>query len=332
LRTVVIGAGAVGLALASALLDAGEPLCLVARAERARELHRRGLARTGLFGEVRARPEDFDVVERVTDLAGRAIDVVLVCTKTFSSQVVAEELAAVWQRLPGAPRVVLFHNGWGSADVFAARLPAERVFSARVITGFRLAAPTTSEVTVHADAIHLGSLFGADPAPLVPLADAVAKGGLPCRVVPDIAKDLWAKVIYNCALNPLGALVGVPYGALEEEPETRALLEAVVREVFQVMRAAGFRTHWDSAEGYLRDFYAEILPRTARHESSMLSDLRQGRRTEIDALCGAVASLGARSGIATPVNAALSALIRAAESRAALRSPAPPAAGRSPRR
>jgi len=104
----------------------------------------------------------------------------------------------------------------------------------------------------------------------------------------------------------------VPYGALGERRETRSIMQVVAHEVFAVMQSAGFRTHWPCAEAYLESFYAELLPATALHESSMLQDLRAGRRTEIDALNGAVAALAAQHAVPTPVNGALATLIRAA--------------------
>jgi 2-dehydropantoate 2-reductase len=60
-------------------------------------------------------------------------------------------------------------------------------------------------------------------------------------------------------------------------------------------------------------FYRDLLPPTAEHESSMLQDLQAGRPTEIDVLCGAVDRLARKFNIASPVNTALLALIRAAE-------------------
>ena len=189
------------------------------------------------------------------------------------------------------------------------------VFNARVITGFRRSAPNHVQVTVHADAIHVGSLFGADLAPIEALCRAIDRGGIPCAPSKEIARDLWAKVLYNGLLNPLGALVGVAYGALADAKETRAVMEAVAREIFAVMEAAGFATHWPTADAYLESFYGELLPATAQHESSMLQDLRAGRRTEIDALSGAVAKLAAEHGVPAPVNDALATLIRAAEDR-----------------
>jgi 2-dehydropantoate 2-reductase len=47
----------------------------------------------------------------------------------------------------------------------------------------------------------------------------------------------------------------------------------------------------------------------------MLQDLRAGRRTEIDALSGAVADLASRHEVKAPINSALATLIRAAEGR-----------------
>ncbi|MBW2275362.1 MAG: ketopantoate reductase family protein [Deltaproteobacteria bacterium] len=325
MRVAVIGAGAVGLALGSCLAAAGERPRFVVRDEAtARLLESKGLRRSGIFGEQRAEPDAIEVCRSIPALARdpivsidpiKPINLILVCTKTHDSKAVAEALAAAWPELPGEPRVVLCQNGWGNAELFARHLPRERIYSARVITGFRRTAPNAVEVTVHADAIHVGSLFDADLAPVEELCRAIAVGGIPCAPSREIAKDLWAKVLYNCLLNPLGALVGVPYGVLGEREETRAIMQAVAGEVFAVMAGAGFETHWPTADVYLESFYAELLPATALHESSMLQDLRAGRRTEIDAISGAVAQLAAQHGMPAPLNGALATLIRGAETR-----------------
>jgi 2-dehydropantoate 2-reductase len=182
-----------------------------------------------------------------------------------------------------------------------------------VITGFARSRSNEVEITVHADAIRIGSLFGEPAAGAAGLCQAIARGGIPCETSDAIGRDLWAKLLYNCALNPLGALLGVPYGELGRRPACRELVGAVVREVFAAMRAAGQRTHWDDAEGYLDELHARLLPATGEHESSMLQDLRDGRRTEIDALAGAVVELCERHGLDAPVNRALRDLVRAIE-------------------
>ena len=70
---------------------------------------------------------------------------------------------------------------------------------------------------------------------------------------------------------------------------------------------------WSSAEDYLEVFYRDLIPPTRNHESSMLQDLRAGRPTEIEALCGAVERLAGELGVETPVVSALAILVRAAQ-------------------
>ncbi len=127
---------------------------------------------------------------------------------------------------------------------------------------------------------------------------------------------LWEKMLYNCALNPIGALTGRRYGQLTDAPATRRLVDGVIREIFAVLEAAEISVGWPDAGAYVRHFHADLIPPTARHESSMLQDLRAGRRTEIEALCGAVERLGREVEVATPVVSSLAALVRAAEHRA----------------
>lgn len=316
MKSVVVGAGAVGLALGSCLVAADSEVEFVARGrDDAGVLGASGLERIGVFGKLRIEPGRFAAAASLTELHSEEIDFVLVCVKTVDSRRVARDLARIWPSLPGTPRIVLCQNGWGNAEIFAAELPSRAIFSARVITGFRRDAPGRVTVTVHAEPIRIGSLYDADVGPLAPLCEAIARGGIPCELSPSIERDLWAKMLYNCPLNPLGALLGVPYGELALRPERRRVMDTAIEEIFHVMARAGLAAHWKSAEEYLPVFYDELLPATRDHESSMLQDLRAGRRTEIDALSGAVVEIGARHRVETPVNSALATLVRAIETR-----------------
>lgn len=316
-RVAIIGAGALGLALATALHASGVALHLILRPGGGRNPQLAcGFSRSGLFGDVSVPPDAFSLHDSVDVLPAIDPDFTLVCTKTPSTPGLAPPLGRALAAAPRPSPVVVCHNGWGSAEQFAAHLDPRRVFSARVITGFRLTDPARVDVGVHAAPIHLGSLFGADTSVLAPLARAIDGGGLPCAVSDDVRADLLAKLLYNGLLNPLGALVRAPYGALGERTETRALLEALAYEIFSVFDAAGLRTHWPAPADYLRSFFADLLPPTASHESSMLQDLRAGRVTEVDAISGAICALGRAHGVETPLNAALLTLVHVAEARA----------------
>ncbi len=317
MKVAVIGAGAVGLAIGAGLAAGGEKVRFVVRRKAQRDaLLQRGARRSGLFGDAAAAPGSFAATCDLAALSREPDDVWLVCTKTTETDELARALAPVWQATATVPPLVLCQNGWGNTERFSAHIPLQRVFNARVITGCERIDDTSARIVVHADAIHVGHLRGVDTAPVAPVCEAIDKSGFPCALSADIAKDLWAKLLYNALLNPLGALAGVRYGALGERPETRAVMDALAHETFSVMHAAGFETHWEDADSYLETFYGALLPPTAKHESSMLRDLRAGRRTEIDPLCGAVTALAERHGVPAPLNTALLTLIRAAETRA----------------
>ncbi len=307
---LIYGGGAVGLGIASCLIRPGHRIEIIARPEMVATLRTDGLLRTGIFGGTHAKPDAFRCCSSLDEAAGGPYDLVLICTKSFDSASAANDLAEHESRLGPGATLVLFQNGWGNAEAFSAHFEKDRIYSARVITGFRRHRPNEVEITVHADAIHIGSLFSADLSVIEPLARAIREGGIPCERSDSIEKDLWAKMLYNCALNPLGAILGVPYGALAESDTTRALMDRIVEEISAVMVAAGYRTHWREPKQFLDVFYSRLVPDTARHESSMLQDITAGKRTEIDALNGAVIKLAQEHGVAVPYNLAVYNLVR----------------------
>jgi 2-dehydropantoate 2-reductase len=176
-------------------------------------------------------------------------------------------------------------------------------------------------VTVNAKPVALGPLRRDDALQraAVRLAGIVAAAGIPAEAVPTIEPVLWEKALYNCGLNPLGALHGLSYGEVAASPELRRDLDAAMDEGFRVARAAAIALPWPDSDDFRAYFYASLLPPTARHRSSMRQDLEAGRRTEVDAIGGAIVRIGARVGVATPVNQRLVAAVHDAESRAARR-------------
>lgn len=322
MRVVVVGAGGVGLGLGSFLLAAGAEVAFVGRAATVAALRRDGLARGGRFGDHRAAPGAFEAVERLDELpaAGAAPpDFVLACVKSFDSETAAAALAAAGAAIGERSLVVVCQNGWGGADAFARALGRERVYGARVITGFVRPTPSRVDVTAHAEPVAVGSLHGAPPAAAEPLCAALRRGGLPAETTDRLSELLVAKLLYNGCLNALGAICGVPYGALGASEAARAVMRELAEESFCALGAAGLRTRWPSADAFLKSLYEELLPPTAAHEPSTLQDLRAGRRTEIDALNGAVVRLAEAHGLDAPVNRTLCEIVHLLEEKASRR-------------
>jgi 2-dehydropantoate 2-reductase len=140
------------------------------------------------------------------------------------------------------------------------------------------------------------------------LAEALTRGGMDTVALPDARGAQWTKVIFNAATNPLGALTGLTHGRLCELPATRELISALVREGVAVSDALGITL--DGDPDALVDHAAKVA---YDHKASMLQDALAHRRTEIDALNGGIARFGRETGVPTPLNEAIAALIKGME-------------------
>jgi 2-dehydropantoate 2-reductase len=312
---LVAGAGALGSVFGGLLARAGWPIVLLGRADHLSAVRADGLRIEGLFGDHVVR--GLDVVTDPTALRA-TFGTVLLTVKSYDTAAMVEAIAP---RLAADGRLVCLQNGLGNVEQAEARLGASRVLGARVIFGAELVDVGRVRVTVNAAPVLVGSPDPADAeraATAVRWADAFAAAGIPSSATDNLAGELWAKVFYNAALNPLGALLGVPYGYLPDDPDARAIMDRVIDEAFAVAAASGVRLRWSDADAYRRIFYGELVPSTAAHRSSMLQDLERGRPTEIDAINGWVARHGDACGRPAPMNATLTHMIRARVRRARL--------------
>jgi len=315
MKVLIYGGGSVGLGIASCLLKSGAQVEILAREATVLALRQRGLKRTGIFGEYHAAPANFECYSSLTGVQGGPYDFILVCTKSFDSGKAAEDLSRHGPLFDNKTKIVLFQNGWGNAEAFLPFFSRDHIYSARVITGFRRPHENEVNITVHADSIHLGSLFDADLSCIRHLCTCISAGAIPCQTTDSIEMDLWAKMLYNCALNPLGAILDVPYGDLAQHECTRLIMNGIVEEVFDVMNAAGYRTHWSSAKDFLNVFYDKLVPDTAGHKSSTLQDISAKKKTEIDALNGAVIKLAQQYNKSVPYNLVVYNMVKTIENR-----------------
>jgi len=302
MKVLIYGGGSVGLGIASCLLKSETQVKIVAREDTVACLRQYGLVRKGIFGEYYARPADFDCSLSLSATSEQICDYILVSTKSCDSLEAAKDILQHKTCFNDTTRIVLFQNGWGNAEIFSSFLPKEQIFNARVITGFSRSKPNEVLITVHADSIHIGSLFGANSSKIESLCEAIANGDIPCEPTNEIEKDLWAKMLYNCALNPLGAILDVPYGTLAENDSTRLIMNNISEEIFRVLAVTGYKTHWKKAGDFLKVFYEKLVPDTAKHKSSTLQDILAKKNTEIEALNGAVIKLAEEHNINVPYN------------------------------
>ena len=304
---LLYGAGALGQALGCMLATAGNRVDLLLRPRFKDAIHQNGLSVTGVLGSFAAPMDNLGLLTSIGDTE-TAYDYTLITTKTYDTLAAVTDIALQGSR---GGIVVSMQNGCGNIEQVVKVFGHERAIGARIITGFEIEWPGVVRITVTADAIHVGdSRPGQISAATQKLAAAIAEAGHPCIAVPDINLSLNAKLLYNCALNPLGAILGVHYGALSESRETTMIMDRIIDETFTVIHGMGSATPWSTAEEYRRVFYDQLLPVTYHHRPSMLQDLENNKTTEVEALVGYVSRKGRELGIKTPACDLLAAMLR----------------------
>ncbi len=295
----VVGAGAVGSYFGGMLARAGEPVTLIGRAAHVAQVRAHGLRIESLAWD-----EHIPALAS-TDLAdARAADLVLFCVKAGDTAAVGRALAG--ELAPGTP-VVSLQNGIENADLLGAAglaaVPAVVYVAAAIVE------PGHVRHTGRGDLILEAPREAPARERLAAFAATCARAGVPCVVKEDLAPDLWTKLVLNCAFNAVSALGQANYGAIAAHAEARAIVARAVEEAKEVAIAAGVRL----PEGDLLEATWRLAGAMPMATSSTAQDLARGRRTEIDALNGYVARRGAELGVPTPVNQALTALVKLRE-------------------
>jgi 2-dehydropantoate 2-reductase len=311
---LIAGAGAIGSIVGGMLHDAGHDVTLLGRAAHLEAISRGGLKVTGLFGNRIVR--GLKLADDPAKLRGR-FGLILCAAKSYDTESVADALG---DRLADDGLIVSMQNGLGNLETLIERFGARRVLGARVIFGAEMPAPGSAHVTAMAQPVAIGpapSLHGTDSAALAGRARAIASmldaAGVPAVGVDDIMPVIWAKLLYNAALNPLGALLHRSYGELAGDPDVRPIMERAIAEAFAVAQALGVAIPYSTAEEYRKYFYENLIPPTLNHRPTMLHDLHVRGRTEIGALNGRVVELADQLGLEADTNRMLTGLIRAAE-------------------
>lgn len=312
MKTLIIGTGAVGCAIAIAAAEAGMETSVLARGTTAEYIRAHGLKRTGIFGDIVIPPEKIKVYESYDSIES-GFDYIGIAVKTMANEIVAEELAKHRGIVGETGRIIIFQNGWGNDEPYLKYYPASQVFNARVITGFERTSPGVTNVTVHTAPILLGSLHGESIKELEPLAQAISDSGIPSETSEELVEALWAKMLYNTTLNPLGAILNMSYGQLASSEHLVSIMNSLITETFAVMDAAGYQTFWKNPEEYQKIFYSKLVPDTFAHRASTLQDIEKHQKTEINTLNGCIQRIGIKYGVPTPTHDMIVKMIRGIE-------------------
>ncbi|WP_022855106.1 ketopantoate reductase family protein [Thermodesulfobacterium thermophilum] len=309
MKILIFGLGALGTVFAVSLKNAGHTVYTFVKEKYLDQLKNKPLQITGLFGDKQAYIDQyFTNPENLTLLD---LDLIILTVKAFDTE---NALFQIKKFIKPNTLLLIAQNGYGNYEKAIKLIPKNQVILSRIIFGAKVISPGMAEVTVFGDDVVIGQPEKAIPTEtLEELAQIFTQAGIPTRVSEDVYAILWEKIIYNSALNPLGALLERTYGELAKSYETKFLMDKVIEEIFEVLKAYNIEIRWKSSEEYKEHFYQRLIPPTAGHYPSMYYDLKNGKKTEIDALNGAIVNLAEQKGLETPVNKFITLLVKLRE-------------------
>lgn len=155
----------------------------------------------------------------------------------------------------------------------------------------------------------IGELDGDRTERLERLTEAFENCGIQTKLSGNIEGDIWAKGLIYSAINPLSAILRLKNGQLIEKMESIALAKRLIDEGKLVAQAHAVQLPQED----LYDRLLEVCRRTAENLSPMLQDILNNRPTEIDALSGAIYSMGKHKGVGAPVHQTMTELVRLLE-------------------
>ena len=136
-----------------------------------------------------------------------------------------EEICRQFQDRIAGKEVLSLQNGIGNEEIIARY--TDRVIGGMIITGFEWRGDGRVHVSVEAGPIKLGRFPDGFDDGVAGILACFTAAGLNAEGADAIRADLWGKTLYNCALNPLGAIMGVPYGKLSDPALTAAVTTAI---------------------------------------------------------------------------------------------------------
>jgi 2-dehydropantoate 2-reductase len=300
MRIYMIGAGAMGGVYGGLLARAGYDVTLIdPREDHIGKIRSEGIALEGVRGKHVIK------LPAQTDPAGLPCgDLAVIFTDSNSTRDAAK---AARQLLKPDGFALTLQNGIGNVEALIDELGRERVIAGVSMNSAANPAAGRSAYT-NVGMTSIGELDGRDTARVKRVAQMLNEAEIPTEIIPDPVNWIWGKFVLNCGVNALTAITGLRSGEIYRTPEVSALQDRVIDEIMAVVERKNLKLPEKNPRKKIKDHC-----RIRYNKPSMMQHIEQGRRTEIDALNGALVREAKALGIATPYNEAVVAMVKGLE-------------------
>jgi len=246
-------------------------------------------------------------ITNIDELADIRPDAIFITVKANALPLIASAIEGFYRE---GMAVVSWQNGIDTELELAKPLGRLAVMRAVVNYGCGLVGPAHVHVPFHHPPHYIQELAPESRAAAKSIAGCLTKGGLSTEHTDQIVSMVWRKTVMNASMNPVCAVTGLTMANAMTDPIVFQIVDALAKECIRVARANEINLGWD--------FYPhamEYMRNAGNHKPSMLMDIEAGRRTEIDFINGKFVEYGDRTGIDTPYNRTMRALVKGLESK-----------------
>jgi 2-dehydropantoate 2-reductase len=302
MRIAVLGSGAVGGYYGAKLARAGHDVTFIARGAHLAAIRERGLEiKSPAVGDFTVRA----AAEEDTAKVG-PVDLVIVAVKAYDN---ATALPLIRPMLGAGTHVLTLQNGVDSVAEVAAVVGEPRVIGGTTYIATALTAPGVIEQNGTHRRIVFGEVFGELPRisdRVRQIHEAFSGADIQSETAADGRVPIWEKFIFLAPTAGFTGAARLHVGPLRSDPFIREQYFSACREIEQVARAEGVPVADNMMEKI--GTYVDGIPGTMR--SSLLIDLSQGKKIEVETLLGSVVRRAQRAGVPAPVNATLYAVLK----------------------
>jgi 2-dehydropantoate 2-reductase len=247
------------------------------------------------------------VCTQIDELADHLPDVIFVTVKANVLPLISSAIEGFYRE---GMYVISWQNGIDTELEIAKVLGRKPVMRAVVNYGCGLVKPGHVRMPFHHPPHYLQEMDAGSKPAAVAIAEALSKSGLTTSHTDSIISMVWRKGILNACMNPVCAVTGLTMAQAMGDPIVFQIVDALIKECVKVARANEVNLGWDFYPGAV-----DYMRKAGDHKPSMLMDIENKRRTEIDYINGKFIEYGAQAGIETPYNIMIRSLVKAIESK-----------------
>jgi len=295
-QIMIVGAGSVGGFFGAHLAKSNPNVSFLLRPRTLAAVREHGLTVRSAQGSFTVRPH---ASSNPRDLPQP--DLIILGVKAYDLDEVITQIDPL---LTEKAVILTLQNGIDTEDRIIARFNRDCVVGGVAFIYSKIAAPGVID-HYKKGTVAIGELMGHESERLLLIRDIFAAAGIPCQLSKDIRRRKWEKMCWNCVFNPLTVLIDDKVAKALDHPEMLATIRQIVGEVSAVAAAMKVPLPADTADNVLK-WTEEIRD----IHTSMYDDWKAGRPTEIQHLNGYIVERGRALGIPTPVNQALTAMIK----------------------